>query len=238
MRKFIPTLAVRMNRLLVTFAILFAATVSVRAQTDFGFRTQNVRSNFVSPCGYFRFETGYGNRGHEIGNPEPGTGNWEPADTTKTDTVRQKKHSPKTAAIMSACLPGLGQIYNKKYWKLAIIYPAMGGLGYGFAWNHQYFKYYRDALRTRYDGDSTTIDPLVNYSDDYIVTLKNYYQRYRDLCVIGFAAVYVLQVVDAAVDAHMFYFDVGPDLSMNWQPYFTADTYGPTTGVSFHVGFR
>lgn len=159
-------------------------------------------------------------------------------DTTKTDTVRQKKHSPKTAAIMSACLPGLGQIYNRKYWKLAIVYPAMGGLGYGIAWNHKYYKYYRDALRIRYDDDVTTIDPLVNYSDDYVVTMKNYYQRYRDLCVIGFAAVYVLQVVDAAVDAHLFYFDVGPDLSMNWQPYYTADANGPTTGISLRLGFR
>lgn len=231
MQQFIPTLAVRMNRFLVTFAILFFTTVSVRAQIDFGFRAQNAHSIFASPWKYYRFETAYANR-------ELRTRNWEPADTTKADTVRQKKHSPKTAAIMSACLPGLGQVYNKKYWKLAIIYPAMGGLGYGFTWNQQYFKYYRDALRVRYDDDPNTVDPLVNYSDDYIVTLKNYYQRYRDLCVIGFAAVYVLQIVDAAVDAHLFYFDVGPDLSMNWQPYYTTDSFGSSTGISFRLGFR
>lgn len=157
-----------------------------------------------------------------------------PADTT----VKEKKHSPKTASIMSACLPGLGQVYNKKAWKLAIIYPALGGLGYGIAWNHHYFKYYRDALRVRYDGDSTTIDPLSLYSDDRIVTTKNYYQRYRDLCVIGFAAVYVLQILDAAVDAHLFYFDVGPDLSMRWGPVYSTDVRGSVVGLRLQLGFR
>lgn len=161
-----------------------------------------------------------------------------PKDTTvKADTVKEKLHSPKKAALMSALLPGLGQIYNKKYWKLAIIYPAMGGIVYGFAFNHKNFKVYRDALRIRYDGDSTTIDQFSLYPDDRIVTMKNYYQRYRDLCVIGFAAVYVLQVIDAAVDAHLYYFDVGPDLSLNWEPVFTADRYGSTAGVNLRLQF-
>lgn len=136
---------------------------------------------------------------------------------------------------MSALVPGLGQCYNKKYWKLAIIYPAMGGVAYGFAFNNKYFKYYRNALRARYDDDPTTVDPLSNYPDDRIVTMKNYYQRYRDLCVIGFAAVYVLQIIDASVDAHLFYFDVGPDLSMNWSPVYTVDRSGMTAGLQLRL---
>lgn len=161
-----------------------------------------------------------------------------PKDTLQVDTAKQKLHSPKKAAIMSALLPGLGQVYNKKYWKLGIIYPIMGGVVYGFAYNHNYFRYYRDALRIRYDGDTSTIDPLSLYPDDRLVTMKNYYQRYRDLCVIGFAAVYVLQIIDAAVDAHLFYFDVGPDLSMNWSPVYTADRYGPSAGLNLKLTFR
>lgn len=157
-----------------------------------------------------------------------------PADTVKVE----KKHSPKTAAIMSACLPGLGQIYNKKYWKLAIIYPAMGGLVFGISWNHHYYKYYRDALRARYDDDPATVDPLSLYSDDRIVTMKNYYQRYRDMCVIGFAATYLLQVIDASVDAHLFYFDVGPDLSLQWSPEFNPVAVNPTCGVGFQLRFH
>lgn len=152
---------------------------------------------------------------------------------TVPDTLKpEKKHSPKTASILSACLPGAGQIYNRKAWKLAIIYPALGGLGFGIGWNHHYFKYYRDALRARYDDNPDTIDPLPLYSDDRLVTSKNYYQRYRDLCVIGFAAVYVLQIIDAAVDAHLFYFDVGPDLSMRWSPVMLGGP-SPAPGVSF-----
>lgn len=160
-----------------------------------------------------------------------------PGDTFKVDTAA-KLHSPKKAAIMSACLPGLGQIYNRKAWKLAIIYPIMGSVVYGFAWNQSYFKYYRDALRVRYDGDPTTIDPIPLYSDERIVTTKNYYQRYRDLCVIGFAAVYLLQIIDASVDAHLYYFDVGPDLSMMWRPELKIDPYGPTLGGGIVLGFH
>jgi Family of unknown function (DUF5683) len=137
-----------------------------------------------------------------------------PADST----VKAKVHSPKKAATMSALCPGLGQIYNRKYWKLPIIYVAMGGCVFGFAYNQNEFAYYRDVLRVRYDDDSLTVDPLPQYSDASIVALKNDYQRYRDLCVIGFSAIYLLQVIDAAVDAHLYTFDVGPDLSLQWSP--------------------
>jgi len=136
---------------------------------------------------------------------------------------------------MSAVLPGLGQVYNRKYWKLGIIYPIMGGVAYSFAFNQKYFAVYRDALRIRYDGDPTTIDQFSLFSDDRIVTMKNYYQRYRDLSVIGFAAIYVLQVIDAAVDGHLYNFDVGPDLSMQWTPVFTADQRGPSAGLSLRL---
>jgi hypothetical protein len=122
---------------------------------------------------------------------------------------------------MSALCPGLGQIYNRKYWKLPIIYAAMGGCVFGFAFNQNEFAYYRDVLRVRYDDDLLTVDPLPQYSDASIVALKNDYQRYRDLCVIGFSAIYLLQVIDAAVDAHLYTFDVGPDLSLQWSPRFT-----------------
>jgi len=161
-----------------------------------------------------------------------------PVDTVKVDTSVAKLHSPKKAAIMSACLPGLGQCYNKKYWKLAVIYPIMGGVIYSFSWNQKYYKYYRNALRARYDDDPATVDPLALYPDDRIVTMKNYYQRYRDLSVIGFAAIYVLQIIDATVDAHLFYFDVGPDLSMMWSPRLTPGINGPDYGIGLQMSFR
>jgi hypothetical protein len=147
-------------------------------------------------------------------------------------------HSPKKAATMSALLPGLGQIYNKKYWKVPVIYAALGGLGYGFGWNQKYFKYYKNALHFRYDNNASTIDPLPLYPDEALVTYKNYYQRYRDACVIGMAAIYTLQVLDAAVDAHLFYFDVGPDLSLQWTPRAESQVYGTSFGVGLYLGYR
>jgi hypothetical protein len=167
-------------------------------------------------------------------------------DTAKADTLRRKKlPPPKKAAILSACLPGLGQAYNrtlirpdgsrvKSLWKIPVIYAGFGGLAYGFAWNQAFVKDYRDALRLRYDDDSTTVDQFPRYTDNDLVTLKNYYQRYRDLCIIGFAALYTLQIVDAAVDAHLSTFDVSENLSLNVRPAF----YPTTTGVVGVIGLR
>lgn len=162
-----------------------------------------------------------------------------PDSTVPADTASQVKiHSPKRAAIYSAVLPGLGQIYNRKWWKLPIIYAGFGGLGYGFYWNNGYYKDYRDALRLRYDDDPNTNDGFTQYSDNDLVTLKNYYQRYRDLCVIGMAALYTLQVLDATVDAHLFYFDVGDNLSMRFQPSLYPSATGMAGGIGIQLGFR
>ena len=163
-------------------------------------------------------------------------------DTLKKDTLpRPPMAPPKRAAIMSACLPGLGQAYNHyklgvrySMIKIPIIYAGFGALGYGFFWNQRFVKDYRNALRTRYDGDSTTIDLFPRYSDNDLVTLKNYYQRYRDICIIGFAAVYTLQIIDAAVDAHLSTFSVSDDLSLNIRPSF----YPTTNGVAGAIGIR
>ncbi len=166
-------------------------------------------------------------------------------DTSKKDTVRPPMQPPKRAAIMSACLPGLGQAYNHyklgvrySMIKIPIIYAGFGALGYGFFWNQRFVKDYRDALRTRYDGDSTTIDLFPRYSDNDLVTLKNYYQRYRDICIIGFAAVYTLQIIDAAVDAHLSTFSVSDDLSLNIRPSFYPTANGVAGGVGIRLFYR
>jgi hypothetical protein len=171
-------------------------------------------------------------------------------DTGKADTTARKKMAPpKKAAILSACLPGLGQAYNrtlirpdgsrvKSLWKIPVIYAGFGGLAYGFAWNQGFVKDYRDALRLRYDDDPATVDQFTRYTDNDLVTLKNYYQRYRDLCVIGFAALYTLQIVDAAVDAHLSTFDVSDNLSLNVHPAFYPTTNGVVGAVGFRLSFR
>ena len=137
-------------------------------------------------------------------------------------------HSPRKAAIYSAVLPGWGQIYNKKYWKLPIIYAGFFGLGYFVKVNHEDYKTYKEAYKWRLDGDPTTIDDYVDvYSDQDLVTLKDFYRRNRDLSAIGMGLLYVLNVLDAAVDAHLFHFSVSDELTMQVVP-----GYSPALGNS------
>ncbi len=123
------------------------------------------------------------------------------------------KHSPRKAALMSAACPGLGQIYNKKYWKLPIIYVGFGALAYSITFNQTKYKKYLFDLKDSYDNTYTGV-----YSKDQLNTLQHYYHRYRDLSVIGAAALYLLNIVDANVDAHLFTFDVSEDLSFRLHP--------------------
>ncbi|PCH93504.1 MAG: hypothetical protein COB85_06910 [Bacteroidetes bacterium] len=152
-------------------------------------------------------------------------------DTTKT-------HSPKVASIMSAILPGLGQAYNKKYWKIPIIYAGLAGLTYSVVENNKKYERFREAFILRADLDSTTIDiydqQLVNGEDKYsqaqLEYFKNLYHRRRDLSIIFTGVLYLLNVIDAAVDAHFFTYDISDDLSLNFQPEYhwmgySADPY-------------
>jgi len=159
----------------------------------------------------------------------------------KSDTIKVKTitpyHSPKKAAIYSAILPGAGQFYNKKYWKMPIIYAGAVGLTYSFQFNQSHYVKYRNALRDRLNGNPD--DYLGIYSEDQLSTLYQYYHRYRDLTVIGGLVLYVLNIVDAAVDAHLYTFNVSDDLSFNIQPTL-INTYSKsnyTTGISLNIKF-
>ncbi len=148
-------------------------------------------------------------------------------------------HSPKTSALMSTIIPGLGQVYNKKYWKVPIIYAGLGGLAYSINENQKKYSKYIEAYKFRIDGDSLTIDNYPRYSDDNLNTLQQYYKRFRNLSVIGFTILYVMNIVDASVDAHMFTFDVGDDLSFHIQPTLLniANAKNYTTGLSLNITF-
>ncbi len=158
-------------------------------------------------------------------------------DTTKSGIKNQesrvnKKHSPKKAALMSAACPGLGQIYNKKYWKLPIIYVGLGALAYSINYNNTKYKQYLYDLKDSYDNTYTGL-----YSTDQLNSLQHYYHRYRDLSVIGAAALYLINIVDASVDAHLFTFDVSEDLSFQLHPTFinTAYVNHYSAGVSLTI---
>jgi len=135
------------------------------------------------------------------------------SDTTKA------KHSPKKAALFSAVLPGMGQAYNKKYWKIPVVYAGFAGLGFWIGTNTKNYREYNEAYKLRVDGDSTTIDKYVGeYGNEDLRSLKRGYRRNLDLSVILTVVWYALNIVDATVDAHLFEFDVSDNLSLRVEP--------------------
>lgn len=141
-----------------------------------------------------------------------------------------KAHSPKKAAIRSAILPGLGQIYNKKYWKLPIVYGALGTCGVVFAYNLKNYRETRFAYKVKYNmslpGATAADSALFNDIEPHLKplsseSLKYYRDGFRrdiDYSVLVFILLWGLNVVDATVDAHLKTFDVSPDLSLQIKP--------------------
>lgn len=147
------------------------------------------------------------------------------SETTAKDTLKKKYKypSPKLAAGLSAVVPGLGQAYNKSYWKIPVVYAGMAGIG-ALAYNsHQNYRLYKELYIQRIDTVKNNESFLSLYSTDQLFQLQEQNHRRRDLMIIVGALFYVANIVDAAVDAHMYHFDVGPDLSLNVSPYFSPD---------------
>ena len=143
-----------------------------------------------------------------------------------TAIVKKKKHSPLKATIMSVALPGLGQIYNGKWWKVPIIYGGFGGLIYSSVFNDLKCRTYKEAYLLRIDDDPATIDQFEGqFSDANLRELVSQYQRNRDLSLIFTGVLYVLNIVDATVDGHLKDFDVSDDLSLKIRP--TIHQVGP-----------
>jgi hypothetical protein len=139
-------------------------------------------------------------------------------DTAKVDSVEVPQHSPRKASLLSVILPGLGQAYNRKYWKIPLIYAGLGTSLYLIKFNNDYFQDYRKGYISLLNRD-TISDPFKGqYTTDQLLNAKEYYRRNRDLSAIVAAGIYVLNIIDATVDAHLFYFDVSDDLALRVQP--------------------
>ncbi len=161
-------------------------------------------------------------------------------DSTKSKRAVKKAiySNARKATIMSACLPGLGQIYNRKYWKAPVIYAALGGLGYWGVTNQIKYKYYSDNLTALHDDDANTINETL-YNSDQLVTQKRYYRKYRDYAIIAGALVYLINIIDANVDAHLKTFDVSDDLSLQVNPYSNFDYNNKLqAGLSLKLKFK
>lgn len=129
-------------------------------------------------------------------------------------------HNPTKAMWMSAALPGLGQYYNKKYWKIPIVYAGFSTLAYVSIINKQGYVKYRDAYASKLAlGDELSGDPLIdNYSSDQLLRYREYYQGNLELNYILFGAFYMLQIIDAAVDAHFYQYNINDNLSLEFDP--------------------
>lgn len=149
----------------------------------------------------------------------------------ESSPLRVFNPNPTRAVWMSALFPGLGQIYNRRYWKLPIVVGAYLGIGYGLSWNNMMLGDYTRAYNDITDNDPNT----KSYMDFFPSTVsessldkqwltnllknnKDYCRRNRDLCIIAMVGVYLVAMVDAYVDASLAHFDISPDLALQWAP--------------------
>ena len=156
----------------------------------------------------------------------------------------------KKATTLACIFPGAGQIYNKSYWKVPFVVGGFAAMIYCIDWNNRGYQRFKKAYRLLSDyeknpdayPDGPTDEFHGRYSADFIRNLRNNYRRNRDLCIIISGALYVLQIVDAHVDAHLKDYDVSDDLSMNIEPLIDY-TYVPTLGgnrpvFGFNLGLK
>lgn len=165
---------------------------------------------------------------------------------------RAMKINPMRSLWLSALCPGLGQVYNRRYWKLPIVVGGFVGLGYAISWNNKMLKDYSRAYNDAMDNDPNT----KSYMDFYPPTVKeedidkewlkralkskkDYFRRNRDLCVISIVGVYLICMVDAYVDATLSKFDISDDLSMKVRPTLIEQSRSnlPGVGVACAISF-
>ena len=150
-------------------------------------------------------------------------------------------HSAKKATWMSVAVPGLGQAYNKKYWKIPVIYGLLGTFGYLAHKYEQEYVFYRQAYKDRLNGD-TTQDPDGSYSEilsnDELKAEMKRWERNRNFNYIGIFLTYIANIVDASVDANLYYYDISDDLSFRVDPVLinTSNTTA-TLGVKCKCSF-
>ena len=157
--------------------------------------------------------------------------------------VRTRKHSPKTATWL-ALIPGAGQAYNHKYWKMPIVYAGFGATFYFAVTNKDDYHLYRDAydykMGTKTDVSDKAIEEANKYTPDNLITLRDYYRRNMELSWIIAAAWYVVQIIDANVDAHFFYYEISDDLTLHVEPQCVITnniTYENNIGVKLKLNF-
>ena len=147
--------------------------------------------------------------------------------------------APAKAAFFSAILPGLGQAYNKKYWKIPIVYIALGSGVAIYADNNKKYHMYRDEYKKRLNGtnDESENNRLSNFTEAQLVSAQKQFQKNRDISMIVTVGLYILNIVDANVDAHLLQFNVSDKLTFRPEVYQNDLNYKQNVGVSVNYNF-
>lgn len=146
--------------------------------------------------------------------------------------------APAKAAFYSAILPGLGQAYNKSYWKIPVIYAALGTGLYIIIDNDNKYNDFRNEYKARIQGTNNPNDPYFGpiKNDDSIIRAQRFYQKNRDLAILVTSLIYVLNVIDANVDAHLMQFNVNDKLS--FQPKITPNDLNYKLSYGLSLSYR
>lgn len=155
---------------------------------------------------------------------------------TDTSTIKKKKifePNPKKAGMYSSILPGLGQTYNRQYWKVPLIYGILGTAGYFIGYNYNKYTQYRQAYIYAIDGDPSTNGEFPLYSAGDLQRLQNNYKKDLDIIVLLTSVGYALQIMDAVASAHLKNFDVSRDISMQMKPVIQQNYIGFGLVVNF-----
>jgi len=162
----------------------------------------------------------------------------ESPDAERIQLDPSQAKDPRVATLLSALVPGAGQAYNEKIWKIPIIYGGIGATAYFVEFNNRRYQLFREALEIRRNPDDTRPDIFPNLNEDGMVRNVNYWRRNRDLCYMIFGIIYALNIVDAQVDAHLSGFDVSDDLSLEIKPSYENLYAGSNViGLSFKLKF-
>lgn len=162
----------------------------------------------ITRAGYGQVVTDTTARGVEMETPD--------ANRIKLDPSAVK--DPTRAALLSAILPGAGQVYNEKIWKVPIIYGGIMTNVYFLDFNNRRYQLFRNALEIARNPGDPRNNPFPNLNEDGIIRNVNYWRRNRDLNYMLFGIIYAINIVDSLVDAHLSGFDVSDDLSLDIRP--------------------
>ena len=156
-------------------------------------------------------------------------------DTLKSETIDPLR--PAKAAFYSAIFPGLGQIYNKKYWKLPLVYGAIGTSAYFYFDSQKNYNVYRDEYKNRLAGNTSDSEYLSRLSESQLITAQKQFQRNRDLSALFVVGFYILNIIDANIDAALSQFNVSENLAfkpaMNSNTLTSENDFGVALNYSF-----